>query len=148
VFHGYASWLSALYYHWSIFGYYLSSSDPMSLILMLSARAWTLPLCYIPSLDLSTHLPFALQLPFLPFSPAYDQSHPAKASPLTDCYYHYCLWFRGFPLLHDNESRPLFVPTISAPTLPAYKPECTVLSLAISTFAVSLEYVPLVGMFL
>lgn len=144
MFDGYASWLSALYYHWSIFWTLLVKFRPdVTRSLMLIARTWALPPCHtIPRSLYFCYVFSAPQLPFLHFSPAYDQPHQAKASPLTDC----CRLLLsssfivcGFgDFLCCMKLPLLFVSTISALHYLSTNLSVPILSPPISTLAVSL----------
>ena len=131
MFEGYTLRLSSLYYHWSVFWIFTCQVQTRCRSFSNANRKDLRTAFMLHSiLSLSTlpsRLPFALQLPFLHFSPTYDQSHRARTSLLMDCCHHVPVLFvaSGFPLLHDNESRLLFVPAISALHYPSTKLEHT-----------------------
>jgi hypothetical protein len=131
VFDGYTLWLSALYYHWSTFWIFTCQVQTRCRSFSNANRKDLRTAFMLHSvLGLSTlplRLPFVLQLPFLHFSPAYDPSHRARTSLLTDCCHRVPVLFVVSDFLccmimnRDFCSTPSSAPCTTCPT----KLECT-----------------------
>jgi len=95
----------------------------------------------LPSLSLSTLLLRLLRTTttFPSLQPSLRPIPSSKTLQTVAIIFLYCLWFRRSPLLHDNELRLLFVPTISALRYLSTNLSVPILSPPISTFTVSLE---------